>query len=224
MILAQMGNPMSDAAGVPRLPDPPFLAYYLLENPWPPVTALAIGAAIAVVVLGRQGKQRQGTRAAAAALGLAGILLVLAYSVTTDREVLRRATRNLVDLTAAADTTGLRDQMTDQVRVGAFGGQIPGLHGRDDVLTAVRRYLGDQYPLESHQIGFVQAVMDGPNIARTQVRVWVNLKKDQQMYGAATGMWFRIEWRRDGNSPWRASVITIMQIDGFGINSEMGRD
>jgi hypothetical protein len=218
VILAQIGG--KDAATVPRLPDPPLFAHYVLENPWPLTIGLALVGIVAMLVLKRRGMPAEGTRALGLAFLLAAIVAGLGAAITTQRETLRSRTRELVDLTAEAKTTDLRDLLTEQARVGAFMVHFGGVRGREEVLGAVRRYLGEQIPLESHEIGPVQATIDGPNIARTQVRVWVKPRKDEQKYGVATGAWFRIEWRRDGAGPWRASTISIMQIDGAGVNTD----
>ena len=189
--------------------------------------ALAVSGVVVMLVARRQGKAIVGTRLMLAGLALACVTLVLGYTVTTQREVLRARTRELVECTATARTSDLRDLLTEQTRIGAYNAAFAGVRGRDEVLDAVRAKIAEFGPLASHEIGPVQAIVDGTNIARTQVRVWVKPRKDLQYTGGAIGMWFRIEWRRageDGSDPWRASVITVMQIDLLGTNTEMGRD
>lgn len=218
--LAQIGS--SGAETVPRLGDPPALAHYILENPWPLAIGLAICGLVALVVLQRRGQPREGKLVCLVAIALAAIVAGLGLAITTQRETLRARTRELVDLTATVKTTELREMLTEQVRVGVFSSFV-GVRGREELLTEVRKKLDGEIRLESHEIGPVQAVVDGPNMARTQVRVWVKPQKDQQLYGIATGAWFRIDWTRSSDGPWKVVAITIMQVDGAGVNPELGR-
>ena len=221
LMLAQLGTPGGET--VPQLPDPPALAYYIFENPWLLTIGLGICGLVAMLVLRRRGQWREGRTLFICAAVLAALVMGLGLGVTTQRETLRARTRELVDLAAAAKTTDLRALLTEQARIGVFSNHFLGVRGREEVLKEVQTNLGDTYPLESHEIGPVQAVIDGPNVARTQVRVWVKPQKDQQLYGVATGAWFRIDWKRVEHGPWKVVAITIMQIDGLGLNADMGR-
>lgn len=220
-LLAQASG--SGAETVPQLAGPPALSYYILENPWPLTIGLAICGVVAMLILQRRGQPRQARIACILALTLAAIVAGLGVAITTPREVLRARTRELVALTAQARVTELRELLTEKARVGAFGSYFPGVRGREEVLASVNKYLGQDYRLASHEIGPVQAVVDGPNMARTQVRVWVKLNKDQEMYGGSIGAWFRIDWMRDGDGPWHATSISIMQIDFLGPNKDFGQ-
>ena len=224
MLLAQAGNPLAAAANVPRLPDPPLIPHYFLENPWPVAITLVIIAAIGLMFLLQRNKARQGMQVMLAGIALGSAVLLLAYLVTTEREVLDRRTRELAELAAKVRLPELRDYLTEESRIGSYW-QVTGIHGRADALEAVRHTLGDQFPVETCEVGEVQAVLDGANIARTQAHVLVKPKKEeQQVYGTGIGAWVRIEWRREDQGPWRASAITILEVDGLGLNPEMGRD
>lgn len=214
VFLIAQSNPIADAADVPRLSDPPVLTTYLLESPWPVVAGLIAAGLAALWWMNRAGKVRRGVRVLLAALALAAGVAILASVVTTERETLRGRTAELVKATATADTNGLRDMLTDRVRVMAFG-PVPMPDGKQAVLDAVRSYLVDQYPLKEHTIGAVQAIVDGPNTARTQVRAWVKFK-DGDLYNSAIGSWWRLTWTRSADGPWRVSGIEVMQIDMVG--------
>lgn len=221
ILLAQLSN--SAGESVPRLPDPPAVAYYVFENPWPLTIGLSVCGLVAMLVLRHRGQWREGRTVFACAAALAALVVGLGYGVTTQRETLRARTRELVDLTAAVKTTDLREFLTEQARVGVFSTHVGGVRGREEVLKAVQTHLGDTFSLESHEIGPVQAVVDGPNVARTQVRVWAKPQKDKQLYDVATGAWFRMDWKRDDQGPWKVVAVTIMQMDGLGLNADMGR-
>jgi hypothetical protein len=226
MPLLAQSNPIADAANVPQLPDPPLLAHYLLENPWPLAIAAVFAGIVGFVVLNRAGKLRQGGRALLAAVLLAVGVIILAALVTTEREALQERTKAMVDLTASASTTELRDYLTERARVSAFG-PVPMPQGKQAVLDAVQENLGSRFPVKEHSLGAVQAVIDGPNTARTQVRVWIKFK-DEGLYAGSIGSWWRMAWTRELTAggepgPWRVSSITVMQVDGLGVNTEAER-
>lgn len=227
-ILAQISAGASEPVerGVPRLPTPAPAVYYTLENPWPLGIALILASVLAYALLNARSRFKM-AKVVAALLLLCGIGVIIAGSIiTTEREVLREQTRALVDLTAKADTTQLRDMLQETASVLAFG-VVPGPRGRDAILDAVRVNLGERYPIGEHSVGSVQACLDGKNVARTQVRVWVKPTEDQKLYDVSTGAWFRLDWQRDPLAergqfgPWRVSRITVMQIDGLGTREGM---
>jgi hypothetical protein len=228
MTLAQIGGTGSGgtaSSAVPMLPSPPLLAHYLLENPWPVLAGLITAGIIAAVVLNRRGRLRAGLRILAMAAVLALGVWILAASVTTEREVLRARTRELVETTVAVRTAELADMLTDRISVSSPVG-APSPQGKDAVLQAVEQTLTSAISIKEHTVGPVSAVVDGPNVARTQVRVWVRLKGDAAFYDAPLGAWFRIGWTRtrgSGNEPdgpWRVTSIDVLQVDGLGINAK----
>lgn len=199
---------------VPRLPDPPALTHYLLESPWFAVVGLALGGAIALVVLNRQGRASLGAGIMLVGFALAVLLAVVAYLVETQRERLIRQTRELVTRTAAADTAALRPMLSERVNVvSALPLTLP--VDKETLLDRVRQELGEAHPIAEHSTGGEQASIDGVNTARTQLRVWVQLHRDQAITGAPIGSWWRIDWRKEGDE-WRVATITLMQLDGVG--------
>lgn len=225
IVLAQDGpDDPSQAArevGVPRLPSPPPGLYYTLENPWPLGIGLVVGSLIAYALLNARSRFKL-AKVVAAMLVVLGVLVMIAgTAITTEREALRERTRELVTLTAKANTAELSPMLQETASVLAFG-VVPGPQGREAILEAVRVNLRERYPIAELRIGSVQAVLDGKNVARTQVRVWVKPSEDQRLYDVATGSWFRIDWQRDplaergAFGPWRVSRITVMQVDGLG--------
>jgi hypothetical protein len=217
MTLAQLGPLKGDAAAVPMLASPPPLIHYTVENPWPVIAGLLLAGIIAAIVMQRRDQLKLGLLALAAAAALTALIFVLALSITTEREVLAERTQQAATFTAAANITDLRELLTERAVVKAFG-PIPMPRGRDELLDVVSKYLGSTYKLKDVKIGPVRAVIDGPNLARTQVRVWAKLDGDQAMYNVPTGAWFRLGWTRDGTGPWRITDINVMQIDTLGVN------
>ncbi|HMN42629.1 MAG TPA: hypothetical protein PKE29_17445 [Phycisphaerales bacterium] len=217
MTLAQLGPLKGDAPPVPMLASPPPLAHYLVENPWPVIAGLGLAGVVALILMQRRDRLKDGLKALAAALALAAAVFAAATLITTQRETLADRTRAAATLAAAANTTDLRDLLTDRAYVRAFG-PIPMPRGREDLLNTVRSTLGGSYIVKDLKIGPVRAVIDGPNVARSQVRVWATLGGEQALYNAPIGAWFRLGWTRDGAGPWRITDITVLQLDGLGAN------
>ena len=201
---------------VPRLPDPPAITHYLLESPWFAVVGLALAGAIALIVMNRRGRAGQGATIMLAAFALAALVAIVASLVEPQREALIRQTRELVARTAAVDTAALGPMLSDRVSITStptLGITLP--VDKASLLESVRRYLGDTFRIVNHSTGGEQASIEGSNTARTQLRVWVELDRDQAMIGAPIGSWWRIDWRREGDQ-WRVSGLTLMQLDGVG--------
>jgi hypothetical protein len=227
MILAQIGGNGSASGAVPMLPSPPLLAHYFLENPWPVVAGLVVGSLVAAYVLNRRGRLKEALRMLAVGIVLAVSVWILASSVMTEREVLQARTRLLVDLTADVRTGDLADMLTESISVDGPK-EIASPRGREQVLQAVRQSLTSLISIKEHTTGPVTAIVDGPNVARTQVRVWVKLKGEAAFYEGPLGAWFRIGWTRaqgTGDEPdgqWHVTSISVLQIDGVGVTAKPG--
>lgn len=214
-MFATLAQILTDAP-VARLPDPPALARYLFESPWVPIALLVVAGVIGFVVLNRQGKARQGVLALGGGVVVAAVLAIVALVVETPREFLIRQTRALVARTAAADTAGVRPFLSDRVTVVcALPVPLPLPETKQALLDAVQQQLGNTMPIREHSVGGEQASIDGPNTARTQLRVWVTLEREQAVYGGPIGSWWKIDWRKEGDD-WRVATITLLQLDGFG--------
>lgn len=198
-------------ASVPALPAPPLLERLLFENPWPAIGALLAAALVAAWLLNKQSRAREGLLAAGGLAVLALAVYIASAVVTTQREVLAARTRELINLTAAADTTGLEPLMARDVTFRAFLTQQS--YQRDAILDLVRRYPGQMYPVKSHRIDRVQATIDGPNAARTQTHVTTE-SPEATLYNLPTGSWWRLNWRKDPDGQWRLTGIELLQVDG----------
>lgn len=188
------------AQSIPSLPAPPALGHYLFENPWPAVIALAFGALAAGAVVNRRAGARRAWPVAGGLLLLALAAGVTARLVTTTREALIRRSQALVDAAARADTAALSGMLADDAELRAAFLTSPWARGR--LLDGVRQYLGQRYPIQSHREDSASAAIDGPNAARTQLRVVVRAR-DATMYDVPVASWWRLEWRRDADGQWR---------------------
>lgn len=228
VILAQFNALQTQTPAVPMLDDPPALIYYTVEWPWGLVAVLAGLGVVALLGLNARGQGRKGLIACGVCFGWAMLVFVLASVITTGRERLRDRTRELIEATAKADTTALRPMLGENVQLRAPAG-APLATGRDMLLDRVKQYPGERFQIASLRMSDVQAVIDGENVARSQLRVWVRIK--DSAYDLPIGSWWRIDWRRDpvpstGGStgateygPWRATGLTALQIDGLGAGS-----
>lgn len=212
LLLAQAGLfTQSDAAQrVPSLPAPPALEHYLLENPWPLVIVLVVAALVAAALLNRRARGRQALLAAGGLLIVAGAVIAAAALVTTTRETLIQRTRELVDATAKADIAALQDMLASDVELRTFF--FDRGRPRGELLDDVRRYMGQEYPVQSHREDSAQATIDGRNAARTQVHVVVRAR-EVTMYDVPVGSWWRIEWRKDDDGQWRVRGLECLQLD-----------
>lgn len=171
----------------------------LLESPLPLVAVLLAGALIAYFVLRR--RARLGLVAAAAMALAAGCVWMLARQVQTEREEVLAAAAELVDAAAKADTVRL-DGLLDSTAV-AYTRETPGGMSRGRILTEVRRQLGERHPVREYDIRESQAVIDGPGVARVQLRVQV-VEADR---GLSFGSWWALDLRRDESGRWKTSAI-----------------
>lgn len=210
---------------IPSLPSPPPGVYYVVENPWPLSIILVLLAIPAYALLNARRQFRLAPIVSALLVLAGGGVFIAAMLVKTEREVLRERTAALAEAALAARTVEVGEMLMQSANVSAFS-IIPGPQGREAILDAIRQYLGEQYPIDESRIGTVQAHLDGQNVARTQVRVWAKPKKDQRLYDAMTGAWFRLDWQRDplregGYGPWKVGKITVLQLDTVGANPQI---
>lgn len=193
--------------GVPLLPVPPLLERTLFEQPVPGAIVLLVAGAAAFIVLNRMNRGRQGLGAAALGLFLAGALFALASAVRTEREELQGLTESVIDRVIAADGSEVDRRLADTVTLRLLGRTSP--MGKPEILRHVTGRTLQRYGVREHAIRSVQAVIDGPGVARTQVRirVWTDLT------GAPVGSWWLLHWQRDTEQRWRIVGIEAQQID-----------
>lgn len=213
----------SQLPSIPRLPDPPTWEYHLFESPW-----VSAGVLLVLGIGGWWILRRQNQPRLALAAGLSGLLLALAnvltaHLVVTTRETLRLETTRLIDAATRADLSTLAPMLEERAGLWVFA-QVRA-NSRLDLLSLVKRYPGQEFPVKERTIGAVQASIDAANAARTQVRVWVLVQGSY--YNAPIGSWWRIDWRKSAKPAgggggvgageaegWKVSGMTLLQLDG----------
>jgi hypothetical protein len=73
---------------------------------------------------------------------------------------------------------------------------------KDTILRETSKYLDSSYRVSEYRIQAIQAVIDGPNVARTQARVRIV----PEAMDAPIVTWWRMDWRQDGGQ-WRVTGI-----------------
>jgi len=208
----QGGFGMIEPPAPTPLPAPSLVDRYLLENPWPLSTILALGAIAAFVTMRHRVPVRRVAAAATALLFAAAGVLLLAASVETPRESLRGATRALVNAAASADAARVAGLLAPDATLFPSGGGSP--LGRDAILARVRDDLGGRWKLREWAVLETQAAATGDS-GRTQVKVRVT----PEAFGFPNISWWRLAWSRDATGAWRA-----ISIEPVSVTPEVGRE
>lgn len=195
-------------AQVDMLPQPPLLERLLFENPWPLAALFIIAAVLAGAFLHRAGKDRNAGVAAVVLLVLAGAVVAASALVTTERERLADLAKHTVDSVMAADDAAVGAVLAPDVTLILLGHDTR--MSRQGMLNIVASDVGRRYGVPEHRVQTVQASVDGPNVARTQMQVRAHVDR----LGRAVGSWWRLHWRRDSDGRWTITSVEALQIDG----------
>lgn len=191
----------------PDLPAPPMLETLLFERPLPALVGLAVVAA-AVGYAGVSRARKPMVVAAAAILLLGAGLFATAASVTTDRERVLEGSRRLVDAVAGARVSELDALLDRDARLLYF--VTPAGLDKPGILERVGRDMTGPYRVREHTVQDVQAARDGPDLARTQVKVTVV----PESTGFPHLSYWRLDWRRGPDGTWRVFSIEPLAIAG----------
>jgi hypothetical protein len=86
---------------------------------------------------------------------------------------------------------------------------------RDTILSKMETYLGNTHRIKEYSIHQLRAVKDGPNVARTQMRVRVTT--EGALYSGPAGSWWMVSWRRDApGAEWKVMQLEMQQLDFVG--------
>ncbi|MEM7622009.1 MAG: hypothetical protein AAF235_02260 [Planctomycetota bacterium] len=200
------------APEITPLPEPPLFERLLFESPLLLAIAAVVIGLVAMFALVSRGKRKAALVVLACGLASGGGSFVLGGAVETERERLDARTRELVAVTVASEIDRLGEMLTEDARVDVpqvSRAEIPlgTLLGEGYLAAQLARAAG----VRDHGIREVQAHADGPNVARTQVSLWV-----QPGDGGRTGSWWLMDWQRGGDGVWRARRITCLWLQGFG--------
>lgn len=207
-VLAQLGELF--APEITPLPEPPAVESLLLEGGLLlPAMLAGLGVILFFGLRGR-GSGRSGGIALLACLVLAVGTWLVAQAVETEREILTRQTRELVDAAVAIDTDRLAELLHDDLRATAprFGADLD-----KSTLVAgdrLRGWIERAYRVTDHGIEEVQASVDGANVGRTQVSVWV----DSAAVGRG-GSWWKLDWYKNPDGSWQVMRITPLWYRGM---------
>lgn len=202
LVLAQVTAPFTP----PPLPRGSLFDRFLLENPWPTAVALVVFAAAVLASSNARGRLRQGLTAAAVCVAAAIGVWVLAFLVETPRERIRQRTADLVRVTVSADVAALDSMLDESVTLATV--LSPSGIDKPGILRAVEQVLRGQYAIHDHRVLTTQATIDGPRVARSQVRVRVTPEATRIPHSS----WWRIDWIYDG-SQWRVTRIEALSPD-----------
>ncbi|MFT3686892.1 MAG: hypothetical protein QM783_18550 [Phycisphaerales bacterium] len=196
------------AQGFASIPDPdplppaPFFARWFLETPIPTVIVFAIVAMIGWWWFQRSANAKAAWITAAACIVAAGLTYLLATLVVTEREKLQARAADLVQATVATNPAAVGPLLREDVSVVLLGADQPRIT-RDAIL---QRLVDDRVTrgyVQTARLQWVTATLDGPNVARTQCKIFANTP-----LGDGTSTIWMIHWaRRDENSPWQVRMI-----------------
>ena len=209
MTLAQLGNWINP--DIPPLPPPGLFQRLVLEHPAPTAIGVILIAIVLLLTFRRRDRLAAGMTALIAGAALSAAIMLTGAAVRTQRETLLELQDELIDATAHARPAPLAHLLAEDARVPPT--RLPRLKGglrRDAILAVVDEMLGDRYPIDTVAVIERQAVVDGPNTARS--RVYLRVKPAEY---PTTWTWFAITWRRDPDGPWRATEIKPLFISGI---------
>jgi len=174
------------------LPSPPFLESLFLEDPLPLVLALVLAALVAVGVGNQRARLIAGIATGAVLLGLAAGAYMTATVIETDRERISRGSVSLVGAVARGDARIASLYLADPVRTRALPADREWPRSELESLIARATDTG----VTDVEVTAIQAHLDGPRVARTQIRV-----RGATPQGPTLPTWWMLNWQRPAEDP-----------------------
>lgn len=189
------------------LPGAPLLDHLFFESPWLVAGPLGVLAVVAVFVFNGRAELRRGMLVGAALLATAIAAWLTAALVTTARESVRAGTRELIDAVATADVSRLDEMLSDDIEIRYPGFDSP---TREGLLRVIGRVMGSggMYALASWRVAEVQATLDGPALARSQVLV----RATHAASRVPASAWVRLKWERGADGRWRCFAVEPIDV------------
>ena len=196
------------APEMPALPSPSMVDVLLFEHGW--LLPLTLGVLALVLFFGLSGRAKRGVTAAVvlSCLMLSAGSFILNRAITTPRETVRDNTRDLVGAVAVLDFEEIGRLTHDQLEGSAP--QVGASFSKEDVMPGgmLEDVVCRVVQVSGHGIPELNAVIDGPNSARSQVAVWVD-----GSFGRTGSQW-AISWRLE-DGEWLATKIEPIWIQGW---------
>jgi len=226
-VLAQSGTQskgglFGEGAAPPELPAPPWLVANIFEAPWVLVCVLLLVGMAGYFVL-RASRPREALVCGAVGPGLALLVAVLSFAVTTEREKLARLADGFVASIARADAEAVGAQLLDSATLRLMGRDTN--WSKPDLVMQVESKMKGMYAVKNRQatVSRVSVSVDGENVARTQFRV----AAVSDSMGWPVGMWWLMHWRKEaasgrgGEDVWRVSGMELLSVDGLSPGAEV---
>ena len=186
----------------PDWPPPPFFTHAFFENPW----LLCIGLltlAAAMALIGYRQARRGPMIAGAAALVLAGIVLLVALMVTTDRERMVQRTRSLVKAAIVpVDLGEFREILSRDVEL--FG------RGYEQIIDTLDRST-HRWRVRQAYITRLKVHQSDENRGQTYLSVVTRL--DTSIGGGSAQTRWLLHWRKEADGAWRITRIEWVSLN-----------
>jgi len=168
---------------------------------------LAALAVVALFTYNARADLKRGLQAAGALLGSAVAAWVVSTFVVTPRETIRAQTRAVINAVARADVTALDPLLTNDIEIRYTGFDSP---SKPALLARISDVMGErgQYHLASWRIAELQASIDGPAVARSQVLV----RATHEATGLPASAWVVLIWKRQPDQTWRCSAVRPIDV------------
>jgi len=213
-LIAQLGF---DPPDFDPLPGPPISQWLVLEQPWYLTGALVVLGVAILEWLRRQESLKAGIIIGGAVVLLGAGVMLLGSLVETDRERVKRLTRDLIGAIATPNAYRTDLLLGEEGGVVAERGRWE--FTRDEVLGEIRsaqqaggRYAvaGVGFKVSSYRLREIRAQVLSAGFAKTQVNVVGELESGRIMPAS----WWEIDWVREPGDRWRARLIETIWIQG----------
>lgn len=192
----------------PPLPDPPFLAHYVLESPWALAVFILLLGLLTWKFLAPRLPPARGRFLTGFFVVCAVFVVFAAHFVETPREQVSKAAKQLVADVAAADTLRVRAALAPDAAL--YWWLNPDGLPLDGILDRIDRdFSGNgQYRVKEHAILEVQAQSDDPTRARVQMKVRVT----SQAQGVPLISWWRLDYALGPAGSWQVTGIQPLAV------------